>query len=71
LSNVGMTIIMSTHDIQGTARRLPWIVCLNKTVIAEGHPSKVLTDMNLLRTYGLMDNSSPNNDDANERTVVQ
>jgi ABC-type Mn2+/Zn2+ transport system ATPase subunit len=71
LSDVGMTIIMSTHDIQGIARRLPWIVCLNKTVIAEGHPSEVLTDMNLLRTYGLMDNSSPDNDDGSERTVVQ
>jgi ABC-type Mn2+/Zn2+ transport system ATPase subunit len=71
LSDVGMTIIMSTHDIQGIARRLPWIVCLNKTVIAEGHPSEVLTDMNLLRTYGLMNNSSPDNDDGSERTVVQ
>jgi ABC-type Mn2+/Zn2+ transport system ATPase subunit len=71
LSEVGMTIIMSTHDIEGIARWLPWIVCLNKTVIAEGHPSEVLTDMNLLRTYGLTDNSSPDNDDGNERTVVQ
>jgi zinc/manganese transport system ATP-binding protein len=71
LSDVGMTIIMSTHDIEGIARCLPWIVCLNKTVIAEGHPSEVLTDMNLLRTYGLTDNSSRDNDDGNERTVVQ
>jgi ABC-type Mn2+/Zn2+ transport system ATPase subunit len=69
LSDLGMTIIMSTHDIQGIARRLPWIVCLNKTVIAEGHPSEVLTDMNLLRTYGLIDNSSPDNDDGSERVA--
>jgi zinc/manganese transport system ATP-binding protein len=71
LSKAGMTIIMSTHDIQGIARRLPWIVCLNRTVIAEGRTSEVLTDMNILRTYGLTDRSSPDNDDGNERTVVQ
>jgi ABC-type Mn2+/Zn2+ transport system ATPase subunit len=63
LNDVGMTIIMATHDIQGIARRLPWIVCMNKTVIAEGHPSDVLTDQNLLKTYGLMDN-------ANERVTI-
>jgi hypothetical protein len=27
--------------------------------------------MNILRTYGLTDSSSPDNDDGNERTVVQ
>jgi zinc/manganese transport system ATP-binding protein len=58
LNDVGMTIIMATHDIQGIARRLPWIVCMNKTVITEGHPSDVLTDQNLLKTYGLMDNTN-------------
>jgi zinc/manganese transport system ATP-binding protein len=70
LSDEGITIIMSTHDIQGIARRLSWIVCLNKTVIAEGHPSEVLTDTNLLRTYGLTDNSSPEDDDSHERSAV-
>lgn len=68
LSDLGMTIIMATHDIRGIARRLPWIVCMNKTVIAEGRPSDVLTDKNLLKTYGLMDNSHADTD--NEKVAI-
>jgi ABC-type Mn2+/Zn2+ transport system ATPase subunit len=69
LSDVGMTIIMATHDIQGIARHLPWIVCINKTVIAEGRPQDVLTDKNILKTYGLMDNSGADTDNNNERVA--
>ena len=70
LNDVGMTIIMATHDIQGIARHLPWIVCMNKTVIAEGNPSDVLTDKNLLKTYGLKDNSQADADNTNERVTI-
>ena len=70
LSGLGMTIIMATHDIQGIARQLPWIVCMNKTVIAEGCPSDVLTDKILLKTYGLMDNSHAEADNTNERVTI-
>lgn len=70
LSDLGMTIIMATHDIRGIARRLPWIVCMNKTVIAEGRPSDVLTDRNLLKTYGLMDNSHADTDNSNEKVAI-
>ena len=52
LSKVGLTIIMTTHDLPRIDRRLPWVVCMNKTVIAEGNPSEVLTNANLLKTYG-------------------
>jgi ABC-type Mn2+/Zn2+ transport system ATPase subunit len=69
LSDMGMTIIMATHDIQGIARQLPWIVCMNKIVIAEGRPPDVLTDKNLLKTYGLMDNSIADTDNSNERVA--
>lgn len=69
LSDMGMTIIMATHDLQGIARQLPWIVCMNKIVIAEGRPSDVLTDKNLLKTYGLMDNSIADTDNSNERVA--
>jgi ABC-type Mn2+/Zn2+ transport system ATPase subunit len=58
LSKAGLTIIMTTHDLSGIARRLPWVVCMNKKIIAEGTPSEVLTDANLLKTYGLVDNNS-------------
>jgi ABC-type Mn2+/Zn2+ transport system ATPase subunit len=69
LSEVGLTIIMTTHDLPGIARRLPWVVCMNKTVIAEGNPSEVLTNANLLKTYGLVENNN-NNDDDNVNGVA-
>lgn len=34
----GMTIVLTTHDISGIARRLPWVVCMNCHIIAEGKP---------------------------------
>jgi ABC-type Mn2+/Zn2+ transport system ATPase subunit len=54
LSRKGLTIILTTHDLSGIAKRLPWGVCMNKKIIAEGTPSEVLTETNLLRTFGLM-----------------
>lgn len=54
----GMTIVVTTHDISGIARRLPWIVCINHHIIAEGKPEDTLTEINLLRTYGLADINS-------------
>jgi ABC-type Mn2+/Zn2+ transport system ATPase subunit len=54
LSREGLTIILTTHDLSGIAKRLPWVVCMNKKIIAEGTPSEVLTETNLLRTFGLM-----------------
>jgi ABC-type Mn2+/Zn2+ transport system ATPase subunit len=64
LSKVGLTIIMTTHDLPGVARRLPWVVCMNKTIIAAGHPSEVLTDSNLLKTYGLVEKNNESVDDV-------
>lgn len=54
LSRKGLTIILTTHDLSGIAKRLPWVVCMNKKVIAEGIPSEVLTETNLLRAFGLV-----------------
>jgi len=58
LNTRGMTIIIATHDITGLARRLPWVVCLNKNIVSEGSPADTLTEINLLKTYGLIDNTS-------------
>lgn len=49
----GMTIILTTHDITGLGKRLPWLVCINKSIISQGPPNEALTQENLLRTYGL------------------
>jgi ABC-type Mn2+/Zn2+ transport system ATPase subunit len=61
LSKGGLTIIIATHDLPGIARRLPWVVCMNKTIVAEGPPSEVLTNANLLKTYGLVENKEDGN----------
>jgi zinc/manganese transport system ATP-binding protein/zinc transport system ATP-binding protein len=49
----GMTIIITTHDIEGVAKKLPWIVCLNKSIISQGKPDSTLSDNILYRTYDL------------------
>lgn len=53
LNSKGMTIILTTHDITGLGKRLPWVVCINKSIISQGPPNEVLTSENLLKTYGL------------------
>jgi ABC-type Mn2+/Zn2+ transport system ATPase subunit len=55
LNTRGMTIILTTHDLSGIAKRLPWIVCMNGSIIAEGKPEDTLTEKILLKTYGLVD----------------
>jgi zinc/manganese transport system ATP-binding protein len=59
----GMTILVTTHDITGIARRLPWIVCINRNIIVEGKPENALTETNLLKTYGLSEITSSHKND--------
>jgi ABC-type Mn2+/Zn2+ transport system ATPase subunit len=48
----GLTIVLTTHDLNGIAAHLPTIVCLNKSVIGAGRPDEVLVPDVLERTYG-------------------
>ena len=52
LHHEGTTIVLTTHDINGLAAHLPRIVCLNRTVVADGPPEQVLHPYVLERTYG-------------------
>lgn len=52
LNAEGLAICVTTHDLNGVAAHLPRIVCLNRTVVAEGAPAAVLTPPVLERTYG-------------------
>lgn len=52
LNRQGMTILMTTHDLNAAAAHAPWIICLNRAVIAEGAPEDIFTDTILSRTYG-------------------
>jgi zinc/manganese transport system ATP-binding protein/zinc transport system ATP-binding protein len=52
LNHQGITVILTTHEINAVAVHLPWLVCLNGHIVANGPPSEVITTENLLRTYG-------------------
>ena len=48
----GLTIVLTTHDLNGIAAHLPKIVCLNTRVIGVGSPAEVLVPDVLEATYG-------------------
>jgi ABC-type Mn2+/Zn2+ transport system ATPase subunit len=48
----GVAIVLTTHDLNGVASHLPWLVCLNRRVTGVGPPREVLTEDVLERTYG-------------------
>lgn len=52
LNRQGLTIVLTTHDLNGIAAHLPKIVCLNTRVIGAGPPEDVLVPDVLERTYG-------------------
>jgi ABC-type Mn2+/Zn2+ transport system ATPase subunit len=51
-SGQGIAVLLTTHDLNGLAAHLPRVVCFNRTVLADGSPSEVLTPEVLERTYG-------------------
>ena len=51
LNHSGLTIVLTTHELNAVAAHLPWVVCVNGTVIAEGAPEHVFTTDILRRTY--------------------
>jgi ABC-type Mn2+/Zn2+ transport system ATPase subunit len=52
LNREGLTILLTTHDLNGMAAHLPKIVCLNRSILGEGRPEDVLVPSVLERTYG-------------------
>lgn len=52
LSDEGLSIVLTTHDLNGVATHLPRLVCLNREIVAAGAPLEVLRPAVLERTYG-------------------
>ena len=52
LNHEGVTIVMTTHEINAVAVHLPWVVCINGRKLAEGPPAEVITSDILKETYG-------------------
>jgi ABC-type Mn2+/Zn2+ transport system ATPase subunit len=51
LNREGITIVLTTHELNTVAAHLPWVVCVNGRVIAEGDPDRIFTAAILGRTY--------------------
>jgi zinc/manganese transport system ATP-binding protein/zinc transport system ATP-binding protein len=52
LNQQGLTILLSTHDLNSVATHLPWVVCFNQGLIAQGQPIDILTPATLEETFG-------------------
>ena len=52
LNHEGVTIVITTHEINAVAVHLPRLVCLAGRVLAEGTPYEVITTDVLRQTYG-------------------
>ena len=52
LNHEGVTIVITTHEINAVAVHLPRLVCLAGRVLAEGTPYDVITTEVLRQTYG-------------------
>jgi zinc/manganese transport system ATP-binding protein len=51
LREQGITIVLTTHDLNAVAAHLPWLICFNRGVIAQGPPDTVFTTDILRATY--------------------
>jgi zinc/manganese transport system ATP-binding protein/zinc transport system ATP-binding protein len=52
LHEAGVTTVMTTHELNAVAAHLPWVVCVNGGVVAQGPPAEVFTGVILSRTFG-------------------
>lgn len=52
LHSQGLTVVLTTHDLNWVAAHLPRVVCLNREVQADGAPLEVFRPDVLRRTFG-------------------
>jgi zinc/manganese transport system ATP-binding protein/zinc transport system ATP-binding protein len=52
INSEGITILLSTHDLNAVASHLPWVICFNNGVVAQGQPRDIFTNEILTKTYG-------------------
>lgn len=48
----GVTVVMTTHELNAVAAHLPWVVCINGGIIAQGPPEDVFTAPILSHAFG-------------------
>jgi zinc/manganese transport system ATP-binding protein/zinc transport system ATP-binding protein len=52
LNRSGISIVLTTHDLNAAASHIPWIVCFNNAIIAQGTPADVFNNRVMSATYG-------------------
>jgi zinc/manganese transport system ATP-binding protein len=51
LNREGIAVLLTTHDLNSVAAHLPWVICLNQRIVAQGTPDDIFTPEILSRTY--------------------
>ena len=51
LNREGMTILLTTHDLNMAAAHVPGVVCLNRRIVAQGPPQVIFTEEILSDAY--------------------
>lgn len=51
LNRGGSTIVMTTHELNSLAAHLPWVVCVNGGIVAQGPPEDVFTGPIMSNTF--------------------
>jgi len=51
LNAQGVTIVLTTHELNSVAAHLPYVVCVNRRIVAQGDPDTVFTSEILNATY--------------------
>lgn len=52
LNQQGLTILLSTHDLNSVATHLPWVICFKNGLICQGKSINVFTPAILEQTFG-------------------
>jgi zinc/manganese transport system ATP-binding protein/zinc transport system ATP-binding protein len=51
LNRQGITIVLTTHELNAVAAHLPYVACVNGGIVAQGSPLQVFTEEILSRTF--------------------
>ena len=51
INHQGVAIVLTAHDLNWVAAHLPWAVCLNRRIVAEGRPNEIFNSAVLKEAY--------------------
>ncbi len=52
LAGLGVAVVLTTHDLNGVAAHLPYVMCVNQRIVAQGPPATTLVPDVLFETFG-------------------